>query len=236
MTPACPAPLPIRIVLPVAVGLGLFFLFFPEVDLWVSSQFFDPAQGFVFKNLPFFQRAKNTVPVLAGLLAGGSLAVLLASFWPGKPAWRARRRPALFVLLVMLLGPGLVVNTVLKDQWGRARPAQVTEFGGEDRFTPAFVISDQCDRNCAFVSGDASVGFALVALAFVSRHRRRWLIASFAVGGFYSLMRLGQGGHFLSDVSFAFFAVYLTAWLLACFVLRPAPPCPGSSVGAPRAH
>jgi hypothetical protein len=34
------------------------------------------------------------------------------------------------------------------------------------------------------------------------------------------LMRMGQGGHFLSDVIFSFYAVYFTAWTLWRFMTR----------------
>jgi len=34
------------------------------------------------------------------------------------------------------------------------------------------------------------------------------------------LMRMGQGGHFLSDVIFSFYAVYFTAWALHRFMTR----------------
>ena len=45
-------------------------------------------------------------------------------------------RAALFLVLTLALGPGIVANTLLKDHWGRARPIDVVEFAGTDRFTP----------------------------------------------------------------------------------------------------
>ena len=76
------------------------------------------------------------------------------------------------------LGPGLVVNGILKEHWGRARPRDVTQFGGDRRFTPALVIADQCERNCSFSAGHPSAGFALAALAYASiSRRRRWAAA-----------------------------------------------------------
>ena len=54
--------------------------------------------------------------------AGGPL-----SWWrsPGVPG-----RAAVFLVLSLLLGPGLLVNVILKDNWGRPRPGSVVEFGG----------------------------------------------------------------------------------------------------------
>lgn len=73
----------------------------------------------------------------------------------------------------------------------------------------------QCQRNCAFACGDASVGFFFLAPAFIlAKRRRAWLAVGLAAGGLLGLMRLAQGGHFLSDVIFSFYIVYFSAWLL----------------------
>jgi len=110
------------------------------------------------------------------------------------------------LLVVLAIGPGLVVNGILKEHWGRARPRDVTEFGGDRRFTPAFVISDQCERNCSFTAGHPSAGFALAALgyAYASR-RKRWQVIAAATGFglIVGLARVAAGGHFLSDVLFS---------------------------------
>jgi hypothetical protein len=40
------------------------------------------------------------------------------------------RMYGLFILLSVILGPGLLVNLVFKDHWGRPRPRQVVALGG----------------------------------------------------------------------------------------------------------
>lgn len=210
-----------------AVAFAALFLAFPELDRMASAPFYEPGRGFLLRGQPAFDFVHDYIGSLAWLAALAALLVAVAGRWWHRLAdWR---RPAWFMLAVLLLGPGLMVNTVLKDNWGRARPAATVEFGGELRFTPAWVISGQCPNNCSFVCGDASIGFAVAALAFVARRPRRWLIAGLAVGGALGLMRMGQGGHFLSDVVFSFYAVWFTAWALARLMerwggpLRPAP-------------
>ena len=47
--------------------------------------------------------------------------------------------------------------------------SQIAEFGGDKRFTPAFVPSDQCARNCSFPAGDPAVGFYFVAAGLPGR-------------------------------------------------------------------
>lgn len=150
------------------------------------------------------------------------LAAVVASFWP---RWRRARRPALFLLAVIILTSGVAI-TVLKDYWGRARPNQIVEFGGDKQFTPAWTITDQCADNCSFVSGHAGGAFSLLALAWVfPRHRRFWLVTGVVWGAHVGLERMVQGGHFLSDVIFAGFVVYFCAALLARWVFyRPAAP------------
>lgn len=135
----------------------------------------------------------------------GSIVVLVIG-GVRKGPYRRQGRVAALLLVVLAIGPGLVVNGILKEHWGRARPRDVTEFGGDRRFTPAFVISDQCERNCSFTAGHPSAGFALAALgyAYSSRRRRRQVIA--AATGFgllVGLARVAAGGHFLSDVLFS---------------------------------
>ena len=115
-------------------------------------------------------------------------------------------RRVIYVLVCLLVGPGLLANVVLKDHWGRARPSQVTEFGGTRTFTPALSLSDQCPRNCSFVSGEASLGFWWLAFGFLAapgRRRRLVVAAGLGMGTFMGVLRVAGGGHFLSDAIFA---------------------------------
>jgi undecaprenyl-diphosphatase len=93
---------------------------------------------------------------------------------------------------------------------------QVVEFGGSRDFTAAPLPATACDKNCSFVSGHASVGFALIAFSFLATGRRRRAIGAGAVaaGALIGLARMIQGAHFLSDVVFAGFIVCGIAWLL----------------------
>jgi lipid A 4'-phosphatase len=113
---------------------------------------------------------------------------------------------AALLLIVLAIGPGLIVNGILKEHWGRARPRDVTQFGGTRSFTPALVIADQCERNCSFSAGHPSAGFALAALgyAYLSRRRRRGaILAATGFGLLIGFARVAAGAHFLSDVLFS---------------------------------
>ena len=96
----------------------------------------------------------------------------------------------------------IVVNLLLKNLWGRSRPGDILEFGGNGVFSPWFQISNSCASNCSFVSGDASVGFSIIALFFLTKNLVYFwsaLLVGFGIG----FIRILEGGHFLSDVVLA---------------------------------
>ena len=106
----------------------------------------------------------------------------------------------------------VVVNVVLKNMWGRARPNDILEFGGSDIFTPWYKLSHACITNCSFVSGDAAVGFSLVALYFlIKKEAYLWLAVFF--GFALGLIRIMEGAHFFSDVILSCFVVFIFTYL-----------------------
>lgn len=136
------------------------------------------------------------------------------------------RLSALYVLLVFLVGPGLLVNTVFKDQWGRPRPIQVAELGGQERYVPpGYFVANGEGRS--FPSGHSSIGFAFVAFWFLWRQRKpQWarlaLAFSVALGAAIGVTRMAAGGHFLSDVMWSAWVVLFAAWLLYYPLMRMA--------------
>ena len=204
-----------------STATAVLFVLFPRVDVWFSDLFWNPETGFHLGEAWYVTRLYEVVPVVVI----GTALLLLVLFVGNLIRKRAlgpfSNRALLFVLLVFVVGPGLVVNGVFKDRWGRARPRDVVEFAGEHQFTPAFVISDQCDRNCSFTAGHPSAVFALVAFAFLATRRRRAAFtAAIAAGSLVGVGRILQGGHFLSDVIFSGVFVVAIAWLLYYRVLR----------------
>jgi lipid A 4'-phosphatase len=92
--------------------------------------------------------------------------------------------------------------------WGRARPGDILELDGKEDFTPWFQISDACANNCSFVSGDASVGFAVIVLYFLSKKMVFFWLSLFCGFGI-GLIRIMEGGHFVSDIVIAALVLYL---------------------------
>ena len=101
----------------------------------------------------------------------------------------------------------IIVNVLLKGFWGRARPNDIMEFGGKDSFSAWFEYSNACNTNCSFVSGDASVGFSLIVLYFITKNKLFfWL--SLLSGIILGTVRILEGGHFLSDVLISGLIIY----------------------------
>jgi len=192
-------------------------LAFPGVDLWASGLFYHADGRFFLGEWLPVRGLYRGVPYIVEIVVIGVPAMFLLSLRRRRSFGPLDARAVAFLLLSLALGPGLLVNTVLKDHWGRARPAQVTEFGGSQHFTPALIPTDQCVRNCSFPAGHPAIGFYLVSFAFLVRDPRRRRVAegaAIAAGAVFGVARIAQGGHFLSDVVFSGLLVYGTSWLL----------------------
>ena len=192
---------------------GLVLL--PGIDLWASGIFYRPGDGFFLGSWAPFRIAHAYLWVAVTAYVIVVAAALIASLAWRRPVLGLSPRAAVFLLLSLALGPGLTVNTIFKDHWGRARPAQIATFGGTQKFTPVFVPSDQCARNCSFPAGDPAMGFYLVSVALLARSapaRRNGIVAAVASGAVLGVVRLAQGGHFLSDVIASGFLVGGLSW------------------------
>lgn len=205
--------------------IAVLLVAYPQIDIVIADQFYRPSDGFYLRENPLVRLVFNSVPwITRGVVVSLVLFLLTAwTIWRRREFFSRQRRAALYLLLVMIIGPGLLVNTLFKDQWGRARPSQVQEFGGSRQFTRAAIPADQCEKNCSFVSGHASVGFYFLAFAFVwPRRRVLWLVTGTGLGLGIGLVRIMQGGHFFSDVIFCGIVVYLSARVLHAVMFRPA--------------
>ena len=208
-------------------GIGLvlsvaLFTLWPALDLMVTRYFFDAStQSFPANHWGWVHAVYVATPWLSrSLFVLGCVAWFLLP-WSGWPQAKAWRRRLLAWLLMAVLGLGLVVDWALKDNVGRPRPEQLQVFGGNTPFVPVFEPSKHCDMNCSFVSGHAAAGFSLMVWGMWANgsRRKRWTEIGVVAGLLIGCVRMAQGGHFLSDVVFSGWAVWLTyvliryAWL-----------------------
>lgn len=205
--------------------LAFVFVAWPGIDLTVAARFHQNGWAWLLApDSPLIAWPYHGLPHFGRLLVAIFLGLWLASFVRRFASLRALRLLFLFLLAGALVGPVVVVDAGLKNHFGRARPAQTEAFGGNLAFTPAFAISDQCQRNCSFVSGHVATTAFIMVFGWLGspRLRRRWLLASLAAAAYMSLIRMSVGGHFLSDCLFAWFATYFSLWLVEFAFARAA--------------
>lgn len=232
-----PNPADLRPALWLALTTALTFALFsvwPQLDLAVSAQFFDAAsRRFPLVDWALAESVRmavwniSTAMVLSALGLAGVATLRRPRQVLGVPlrAWA-------YVVAVYALGVGGLVENLLKRGWGRPRPPQIAEFGGEAVFSPVNVLSGQCARNCSFVSGEVAGAVALalgvaVVLAWVGPRLPPVLSGllrglAFAMPVAVMAQRLVSGRHFLSDVLIAGLVTLLVAALLAP-LFRPFP-------------
>ena len=188
-----------------------------EADLALSRLFYDAdtTSWPCFKMEPFRSLyCFGCLPSLA-IGIGGLVVALFGNLWqPTRPF----RKEGLYLAVLLILGPGILVNAVLKPNWGRPRPIQVADFGGDRDFV-AVGLMGPCNDSKSFPSGHAAMGFFLMAPGFVLlRRNRRAAHAFFTLGllygGLMSVTRVAQGGHFPSDVIASGLIVYFTGLIL----------------------
>jgi len=191
---------------------------FPQVDLYLSGLFYRAGQGFFFSDNAGFLAMQKLAFNGARVLAAAFLVLALVSWLRHKKIILDAKAWA-FLLLALLVGPGLVANVGFKDHWGRARPREVVEFGGTEKFSPALVPHfDKARSNGSFVSGDGAFGFFFPTFAYVAPRRlsRRFFWGGMAVGGLFGFCRLATGAHFFSDIVYAaFFMLVVSAGVFA---------------------
>jgi lipid A 4'-phosphatase len=198
-----------------AVLTGIAFAMAPELDLAIASYFHEVGAR---ESMPRLYRAieiaRSLEPVVTTLAIAPAIVVIIVKlFWPKRPTLMPPRA-ALFLVLSLVLGPGLLVNAVLKDHWSRPRPGMVTALGGDMAFKPWWDPRGACRANCSFVSGETSsaVWLAAPALLLPAPWRYAALGGVAVYAGAVAFMRVLLGGHFLSDVIFAAIFTGLVIW------------------------
>ncbi|MCF6320648.1 MAG: phosphatase PAP2 family protein [Rhizobiaceae bacterium] len=208
-------------IMTISIGLSLLaalvFLSFPWIDLVIQRTMFQPSSGFFLNNYESARIARTIA--MTGYMVW-YVAIVLFAFDalknPQRQLWidtGLGLRQWLYLFFTSLIGPLVIANLLLKNNWGRARPREIIEFGGKLEFSPPLLISDQCQNNCSFVSGEpSSMVMIFISLAFiVAAKRKLFVVLAIVMGAMSGFMRMGQGGHFFSDVIFATLFMMLTA-------------------------
>lgn len=193
---------------------------YPALDIKVSLLFYDDAQGFIHRNGFMVRLIYLLIPFSTKIFAVICILYLLYRLIVYKNLRSLLLSGAFYLAITAIIGPGLLVNFVLKDHFGRARPAQIQEFGGDKAFTNPLAISGQCQTNCSFACGHAAMAYYYTGLAYIFGRRNKYYsfsflyIAGIIFGTIVGFVRILMGGHFLSDVAASCFIVLLTNHLI----------------------
>ena len=211
------------IALAIGVVVGVVFGVAPRLDLAASAPFYDPnTHDFPLNGHVWSQYVRTAARVLITLLIVPAGIALLGKFLFPRRRMLIKTEAVLFLIGTLAVGPGLLTNTLLKDHWGRARPIDVTEFGGTSRFTPWWDPRGDCPNNCSFVAGEPAGAFWTLAPAALAPPQWRLLAygAALAFGGAVGVLRIAGGGHFFTDVVFAGVFMYLVIWSAYLLIYR----------------
>ena len=213
----------LTIALGIAACVGLIFAIWPELDLWLAAPFFDPAQGGFWRSYaPFYLRMRDASSWLIALVAmPAGIALAMKLMRPRRP-FLIPGRTVLLILLTLALAPGVLANLVLKEYWGRPRPIDVTEFGGDEHFRAWWDPRGDCPKNCSFIGGEATGAFWTLAAAATVPLQWRPIAytAAVAFGCAVGLLRMAAGAHFFTDVVFAGVFAFLLIWLVHGLLYR----------------
>jgi len=204
------------IALGIAAVVGIVFGFYPELDVTLGRLFYNSeTRQFLDHIYPWLSWIRYGALWLIGLIAAVPLVALLGKLIRPRRPLLMPGRAIILLLATLVLGPGLLINTVLKDNWGRPRPGQVIELGGDQRFVAWWNSSGTCLSNCSFASGDASAAFWTLAPAALAPPAWRPVAyaASLTFASVVGVLRMVFGGHFFSDVVFAGVFVFLVIWI-----------------------
>jgi len=211
------------VALLVGFALGLLCAVDPQLDLDLAGIAFDSSRHmFGINAQPWVQHTREAARIAITLLAlPAFLAIPLKLILPHR-RMLIEGRAAVFLIATLALGPGLLTNVLLKDHWGRPRPIDVRQFGGDYRFKPWWDPRGDCPNNCSFIAGEPSGAFWTLAPAALAPPPLRPLAygAALAFGIGLGALRIGAGAHFFSDVVFAGVLTYLLIWLVHGLIYR----------------
>ena len=212
--------------LSIAVVAGLAFGLFPSLDLAIAGVFYPVRDAggnmFAWRISPTLLSIHDIALNVGFVLVAPAVIALVAKLLLPRTRMLISGRAVIFLISTMLLAPGLVTNVVLKDHWGRPRPIDVTQFGGDQHFVAWWDPRGDCPRNCSFVSGDVSTTawtFAPAALA-PPQYRALAYGAALALTVLMAAIRIMAGGHFPSDIIFAGVFTFLIVWLAYAVIYR----------------
>ena len=211
------------VALAVALVVGGVFAVWPQLDVDIGALFYNPAtHAFTAWYSNRAEYARDAASLLITLLVAPAFFAIVGKLLAPRRPMLIAGRAALFLILTLALGPGVLTNGILKQHSARMRPFDVTALGGKERFTPWWDFRGPCPENCSFVAGEASGAFWTLAPAALAPPQWRPLAygAAIVFGASVGVLRMAGGAHFFSDVVFAGVFMFLLIWALHGLIYR----------------
>lgn len=192
-----------------------------QLDIRLMSAFYKADPGWFLRNQQpwHWLYQYGTLPGLVLAAAG------LTGFYLSRTRsrWQNLQRHFLLVILTLIIGPGLLVNAVGKDYWGRPRPEQTQTFGGQWEYRSVFSPGTP-GRGKSFPCGHCTMGYAFLTLA-VFWKRSLWIacmgsLTALAYGSLLGVARMAAGAHYPTDVLWSLGIVAMVIAVLYYWVLR----------------
>ena len=202
-------------ILTIMLVLSIIFFLFPNIDITVSGLFFGKDGTFLASEQDWFIYfiRKMILPLLALLVFFIPIAAAVKQYLYGEKILNRSLRDWTYLFSCLVLGTGVIVNSIFKSFWGRARPNDTLVFGGEQPFTIPWLNVDYCEANCSFVSGDVSF-FTLSLAILLIFNKQTWNIFAYSAIILISILRIMEGDHFLSDTIMSFIITYVVIRVL----------------------
>ncbi len=194
--------------------LSLLFYFNPTLDIEVARVFYNEEEGFFFAHNPIVLFIFRAVPIIT-MIYGISLLIWTIILFRRKDNTH-KVILNIAILVSLILGSGILVNMGLKDNFGRARPKQIREFGAKKEFSKVYEMANQCHKNCSFASGHAAAAYAITTVAFLVPPNLQTVtfVSGILYGTLVGIGRIIQGGHFVSDVASSAWIVLIVNYLV----------------------
>src|SRR5262249_15448643 len=110
------------IALAIAVVAGLAFGLYPGLDLRVAGYFYgfeDPAHNkFALRIYPSLMKARDAGLWIGTVLVAPAVAALVIKLVFPRRKLLMPGRAVVFLIVTMILAPGLMANVLFKDHWG----------------------------------------------------------------------------------------------------------------------
>ncbi len=211
------------VALSIAAVVGAVFAIWPQLDVAIAALFYNPTRhAFAAWYSDRVEHARDAASLLITLMVAPAFVAIAGKIVLPQRRMLIPGRAALFLIVTLALGPGILTNVFLKSHSARMRPVDIVELSGKERFTPWWDPRGDCPDNCSFVAGEASGGFWTLAPAALAPPQWRPFAYAGALlfGSALGLLRMAAGGHFFTDVVFAGVLMYLLIWTFHGLIYR----------------